>query len=464
MNEQRVYNSSYTETKDGIMSRQTRFIDPTINVSSYPTFAELPNHFSLNKPPVPFMLENTLYIPHDRPLGVGRYGQAWRYTARETRDASKLEVVLKCEIPIVDTKSRAQYFICGPELQNEAEIHQKLYGFGLFSGDSTNQHSSHFLLMLYIPGITVSQFRHELHQDKQALRIRAEEIIHLWILIAAAFQSLHEIGYIHADGHSQNIIIGPNKQVKLIDFGLAHPLNAKRNDCYHPVLEQRYCAHLPPENFLGDTAKSKSIFAHMSQDCYTVGYHLDSFLPQYLLRNSDVSTKIKLMIIKNRLMHTNPSERLTIHNAICLVVSLCFSEKLSARLCFHTFQNILSTMLSASLNAIKLSLSAVNTKATESDLKALTQVRNILDALRTIRLEEESTLESNPPQLRMQKMLEENVSENSEHKVILFSQQFLASFFQFSNSNVASSSVAPPPAPNQPLLTYIRALSTASKT
>jgi serine/threonine-protein kinase len=71
--------------------------------------------------------------------------------------------------------------------------------------------------MQYIEGDTLST-------KIQRKEVRLTESVEIAIQIAAALSSAHSSGIIHRDIKPQNIIIGPDGQVKVLDFGLVKVL------------------------------------------------------------------------------------------------------------------------------------------------------------------------------------------------------------------------------------------------
>lgn len=75
------------------------------------------------------------------------------------------------------------------------------------------------LLLEYVEGQTL----------KQAAPQQIEQIIDIFVQVAAGLESLHQMGYIHADIKPKNILLTPNtSQVKIIDFGQSCPIGHRK--------------------------------------------------------------------------------------------------------------------------------------------------------------------------------------------------------------------------------------------
>jgi serine/threonine-protein kinase len=74
--------------------------------------------------------------------------------------------------------------------------------------------------MEYVDGLAMS--------DKEFVR-PVEELLRLFIEAALGFHAMHVAGYVHADIKPNNIMVTPDGQVKLIDFGQSHRLNEAKH-------------------------------------------------------------------------------------------------------------------------------------------------------------------------------------------------------------------------------------------
>lgn len=70
------------------------------------------------------------------------------------------------------------------------------------------------LVMEYVKGVTLQAERPE---DVSA-------IVEIFVKVARGLDSLHRVGYVHADMKPNNVLIGPGGTVKIIDFGQSCPV------------------------------------------------------------------------------------------------------------------------------------------------------------------------------------------------------------------------------------------------
>jgi serine/threonine-protein kinase len=75
------------------------------------------------------------------------------------------------------------------------------------------------LVMEYIDGISL--------QEKRPTDIAA--VVDIFIKVARGLDSLHRVGYVHADMKPNNVLIGASGTVKIIDFGQSCKLGAVKN-------------------------------------------------------------------------------------------------------------------------------------------------------------------------------------------------------------------------------------------
>jgi len=145
-------------------------------------------------------------------LGEGGMGAV--YLARHPR--LRKEVVVKVLKPeLADRPRRVERFL------REARLGARLSHPNLVSVQDvgTSECGLHYMVMEYVEGVNL----HERVQaegpfePREALRVVTE--------VAKALRVLHEAGVIHRDVKSENVVITPAGEVKLIDFGLAKDLS-----------------------------------------------------------------------------------------------------------------------------------------------------------------------------------------------------------------------------------------------
>ena len=141
-----------------------------------------------------------------RLLGKGGMGEV--YLAEDTKLGREVALkVLRAEF--VDSPARGKRFLqeakATSRLSHPNAAH--VYSFGEWEGGA-------FLAIEYIPGETLST---RIQQGTFAW----EEVARVGVQTAEVLQAAHDLGIVHRDIKSQNIMLGPNGIVKLLDFGLA---------------------------------------------------------------------------------------------------------------------------------------------------------------------------------------------------------------------------------------------------
>ena len=130
------------------------------------------------------------------------------YLAEDTKLGREVALkVLRAEF--VDSPARGKRFLqeakATSRLSHPNAAH--VYSFGEWEGGA-------FLAIEYIPGETLSA-----RMQKGAFSW--DEVARVGVQVAEVLQAAHDLGIVHRDIKSQNIMLGPNGIVKLLDFGLA---------------------------------------------------------------------------------------------------------------------------------------------------------------------------------------------------------------------------------------------------
>lgn len=141
---------------------------------------------------------------------IHRGGMAILYSA--TKEGIDVPILLK--IPRVGKDQPVESLIC---FETELTILRSLEGPGIPKFlDAGNLIKNPFIAMERIDGVPLEKI---LQQEKQ---LPLEQIITIGANFARAIQSIHAQEVIHLDLKPDNILITPNFEVVLIDFGLAH--------------------------------------------------------------------------------------------------------------------------------------------------------------------------------------------------------------------------------------------------
>lgn len=152
------------------------------------------------------------YELHEK-IGAGGMGEVYR--AIDTR--LNRRVALKFLSELVEDAPAAKRQLV-KEAQASATLEHPnictVHGF-----EQTNEH--HFIVMQYIEGKTLAEII-----EKETIGVKKFESIARQIITAVAFA--HSNGVIHRDLKPGNIMLTPEEQIKVLDFGLAKIIQPKR--------------------------------------------------------------------------------------------------------------------------------------------------------------------------------------------------------------------------------------------
>jgi serine/threonine protein kinase/tetratricopeptide (TPR) repeat protein len=127
--------------------------------------------------------------------------------------------------------------------------------------DFDSQDGLSFLIMEYIPGVT-------LDQKIASGKLTEREVVHLGVQLAQGLHAAHNEGVIHRDLKPGNLRITPDCRLKILDFGLARLVVSADKDQTISSFETRTGAgtlpYMSPERLEGEAADERS-------DIYAVG-------------------------------------------------------------------------------------------------------------------------------------------------------------------------------------------------
>ncbi len=98
-----------------------------------------------------------------------------------------------------------------------------------------------YIVMEYLEGRTLDQYL-----EQMGGRLSFEEAVPLLTPVMKALEEVHEAGILHRDVSPDNIHIGANRQIKLLDFGAARVALGERSRNLSVILKEGYA---PPEQY-----------------------------------------------------------------------------------------------------------------------------------------------------------------------------------------------------------------------
>ena len=103
--------------------------------------------------------------------------------------------------------------------------------------DTIEENGQVALVMRYIDGMSLRELLDEAGTDNAPGVLSVYTTVHIGRAIAAALAKAHSENLVHRDIKPGNILITPNGDVLLTDFGIAKPLKASEGDELHAETE-----------------------------------------------------------------------------------------------------------------------------------------------------------------------------------------------------------------------------------
>jgi serine/threonine-protein kinase len=146
---------------------------------------------------------------------IARSGMASIYRAVDIRDGRPVAI----KIPHPEMESDPVFF---ERFQREQAIGSKLDHPGVMKVFTDGDRSDVYMVMEWVDGRLLRQILRE--QKKLPL----ERALKLTLGICRALEYIHSQGVVHRDLKPENIMVGDEDRIKLIDFGIAGSVGARR--------------------------------------------------------------------------------------------------------------------------------------------------------------------------------------------------------------------------------------------
>lgn len=138
----------------------------------------------------------------------------------------------------------------------------------------------HYIVMEYVPGRTLKQYIRD-NQGPLLIDIALE----LGIQVASGLGYAHRAGFVHCDVKPQNVLVTPDKQIKITDFGIARAMSHASQ--HNPNIVWGTPHYAAPEQAGGEPATPAS-------DVYAIGVILFEMLSGELPFQADTLPGIVL--------------------------------------------------------------------------------------------------------------------------------------------------------------------------
>jgi serine/threonine protein kinase len=179
----------------------------------------------------------------ERAIGAGGMGSVWKGIHAETYRPAAIKVILIEQLAderVVKRFEREKRVVVEHD-----HLVQVLDAGRLEDGRL-------FLALEYLEGADLEAF---CRSQGSPGKLSAEHALHVAVQIADGLEALHRAGFIHRDIKPPNVFLtrGAKQHVKLIDYGLAKPLDGSREELLPGMTQERIGAGTPdymaPEQF-----------------------------------------------------------------------------------------------------------------------------------------------------------------------------------------------------------------------
>lgn len=175
---------------------------------------------------------------------VARSGMASIYRARDERDGR----VVALKIPHPDMESDAVLF---DRFQRESKIGEKLVHPGVMRVFGGEPRSRVYMVMEWCEGRLLRQILSE-------GRISQDRAIRIALAVLDALDYIHQNGVVHRDLKPENIMVDSSDRIKLIDFGIAGDIAARRLTYANLTAALGTADYISPEQVKGKRGDGRS--------------------------------------------------------------------------------------------------------------------------------------------------------------------------------------------------------------
>jgi len=142
-----------------------------------------------------------------------------------------------------------------------------------------------YIVMEYIEGITLKMYLERCHT------IKWQEVIHFTSQILHAMQHAHSKGIIHRDIKPQNVMLLPDGNIKVMDFGIARFSDSQTHTMTDKAIGSVH--YIAPEQARGDITDEKA-------DIYSVGVMMYEMLTGRLPFEADNAVSVAIMQLQSQ--------------------------------------------------------------------------------------------------------------------------------------------------------------------
>src|SRR5437899_402929 len=140
------------------------------------------------------------------PIGAGGMGEVYR--ALDTRLHRTVAIKILPHDKLADADRKRRF------LQEARAASALMHPNIVVLHDISSDNRMDFLVMEYVHG-------NNLKERIKAGRLPADQVVRFGIQIASALAAAHAAGIVHRDIKPANIMVTPESQIKILDFGLA---------------------------------------------------------------------------------------------------------------------------------------------------------------------------------------------------------------------------------------------------